>query len=325
MSITRRTLLEAIPFGAAAQIAMGAATDPKTGMPTRVFGKTGARISVAAMGCGSRLLSYGTEEKAVEVLHKAMDLGVNYLDSAYSYGNGKSETWVGKALQGRRKGIWVTTKINARDGDKAQQIIEGSLKRLGLDQVDLIHVHSLLGMDDLAKVEAEGGVLKVLYKLRDQKVTRFIGVTSHTDPTTLGAALERHDFDCTQMALNAALVGMTSGKGGMVINKAMKDSFEHIALPVALKKKMGVTAMKVFAQGGLSHAASIDQLIRYALSLPVTAAVMGMPQPENIDENIRLAKAFKPLKKSEMKDLSKRLSEEHKAQLDLFFRDHVDA
>jgi hypothetical protein len=92
MPITRRTFLEAIPFGAAAQAAMGAKTDPKTGMPTRVLGRTGARVSVVGMGCGSRLLSYGAEDKAVEALHKAMDLGVTYIDTAYGYGGGKSES-----------------------------------------------------------------------------------------------------------------------------------------------------------------------------------------------------------------------------------------
>ncbi len=304
---------------------MGGKTDAKSGMPTRILGRTGARVSVAAMGCGSRLLSYGTEEKAVEALHKAFAQGVTYVDTAYSYGSGKSEGWVGAAIRDRRKGLWLATKISERDGAKAEKIFEASLKRLGVDQVDLIHVHSLLGAEDLAKVEAPDGLLKLLYKLRDQKITRFIGVTSHTDPTTLKTALERHDFDCTQMALNAALVGMTNGKGGMIINREMKDSFEHIALPVALKKKMGVTAMKLFAQDGLVNAAPIDTLIRYALSLPVAAGVMGMPKHEFIDENIRLAKAFKPLKKSEMRDLSQKLSVEHKARLDRFFADHVDA
>jgi hypothetical protein len=325
MPLSRRSFLEAIPFGAAAASAMGARTDPKTGMPTRVLGRTGVRVSVAAMGCGSRLLSYETEDKAVEALHTAMNLGVTYLDTAYSYGNGKSETWVGKAIQGRRKGLWIATKINERDGAKAEKILEASLKRLGVDQVDLIHVHALGDMDDLAKVEAPDGVLKVLYRLRDQKVTRFIGVTSHTDPATLKAALERNDFDCTQMALNAALAGMTNGKGGMIINRELKDSFEHVALPVALKKKMGVTAMKLFAQDGLVHAAPIDTLIRYSLSLPVAAAVMGMPKLEFIDEDVRLAKAFKPLRKTEMRDLSGKLSREHKARLDRFFATHIDA
>jgi predicted aldo/keto reductase-like oxidoreductase len=325
MSISRRTLLHSIPFGAMAVRSLDAGVDSKSGMPMRTLGKTGARVSCVGLGCGSRLLSYQEQDKAVEAIHKALSMGVNYLDSAFGYGGGKSETWVGQAIKGRREGLFVVTKMQERDGAKAMAVIEASLRRLGVDRVDLIHVHSLLGAEDLARLEAKGGLLETLYKARDQKLCRFIGVTSHTDPATLRTAIERHDFDCTQMALNAALVGMMNGKGGMVINKELTTSFEHIALPAALKKKMGVTAMKIFAQDGLVNAAPVDTLIRYSLSLPVAAAVLGMPKLGFMDENIAVAKAFKPLRKSEMKDLSGKLSREHKARLDQFFRDHADA
>ncbi len=320
MSLSRRTFLESL---IAANAALAAKIDHKSGMPTRVLGKTKGRVSAVAMGCGSRLLSYQTEDKALAAIEKALSLGITYFDTAFGYGNGVSETWVGRGLEGKRKRVWIATKINERDGDKSMRILEESLKRLRTDHVDLIHIHSLQRMDDLAKVEA--GSLKTLYKLRDQKVTRFIGVTSHTDPLTLKTALERHDFDCTQMSLNAALVGMKDGQKGMEINKAMKDSFEHIALPVALKKKMGVTAMKIFGQERLLGAAPIERLIHYSMSLPVASVVLGMPQLEFLDQNVAAVKAFKPLGKPDMKDLSDRLSHEYKAQLDRFFSNHVDA
>jgi predicted aldo/keto reductase-like oxidoreductase len=224
----------------------------------------------------------------------------------------------------RRKEVWLATKINARKYDEAMRILEGSMKRLQTDQVDLIHVHSLTTPEDLAEIEASDGVLKAVMKLRDQKVTRFMGITSHTDPQVLKSALERHDFDCTQMALNAARVGMANAPGGFAMNP-MHDSFETLALPVANRKKMGVIAMKVFAQEKLSGAAPVEQLIRYSMSLPVGAAVVGMPKPEYIDENIRIAKAFKPLSADEMRSLSGRLAGEHKAHLDQFFSDHIDA
>src|SRR4029077_17627656 len=133
-------------------------------------------------------------------------------------------------------------------GDAAMRTIEGSLKRLQTDHLDLIHIHGLTTDDDLAAGEAKDGVINTLLKLRDQKVTRFIGVTSHTDPVVLKQALERHDFDCTQMALNAGMVNMLSGGGGrgMLPNPAMTTSFETTALPVALKKKMGVLAIKIY-------------------------------------------------------------------------------
>jgi hypothetical protein len=127
------------------------------------------------------------------------------------------------------------------------------------------------------------------------------------------------------MALNAAHAGMMNGQGGMVINPKLTTSFEHVAMPVALKKKIGVTAMKIFAQEKLVGAAPIESLIRYALTLPVAAAVLGMPKLEYIDQNISVAKAFKPFGKPEMNDLSGKLSKQYKAQLDNFFRNHVDA
>ncbi|MBI4904224.1 MAG: aldo/keto reductase [Acidobacteria bacterium] len=323
MSLSRRSFLESTalaPFFA--EFAAGMAVDKKTGMPTRTLGKTGATVSCVAFGCGSRFLSYKEEYKALEAVNKAIDLGVTYLDTAFGYGNGVSETRIGKVLKTRRKEVWVATKINKRGYDESMALIEGSLKRLQTDQVDLIHIHSLTNMDDLKA--AENGLLKALYKAKEQKMTRFIGVTSHTDPLVLKTALERHDLDCTQMALNAAHVGMRNGKGGMVINPDMKDSFELTALPVALKKKMGVTAMKIFGQEGLVGKAPIDKLIRYSLSLPVASAVLGMPKVEHIEEDIRIAKAFQPLPKKDKDALVKDLLP-MKAELDRFFANHVDA
>jgi predicted aldo/keto reductase-like oxidoreductase len=203
--------------------------------------------------------------------------------------------------------------------------LEGSLKRLQIDHFDLIHVHSLTDEDDLAKVEAKGGVLETLHKLKDQKVTRFIGITSHTDPTVLAKALDRHDFDCTQMALNAGMVGMKNGSPNMIINPAMKTSFQTVALPVANRKKMGVIAMKIFAQEGLLNQAPLEKLMYYALSLPVTLVTIGMPKMEHIDSNIAMAKAFKAMPKSEMQELSTRLSSKNKEAFDRYLSTHIDA
>ena len=97
-----------------------------------------------------------------------------------------------------------------------------------------------------------------------------MGITSHTDPETLAKALGRYEVDCTQMALNAALQGMMSGSGKMVINPAMSTSFEHVALPVAVKKNLGIIAMKAFAQEDIiGEDATPAKLLQYALSLPI--------------------------------------------------------
>jgi len=325
--LSRREFLETSAAAAAtAAISTGRAAERK--LPTRPLGKTGAQVTILALGCGSRLLSYEKPEAAVEAINLALDLGIGYLDTAYGYGNGRSETWVGQVMKTRRKEVFLTTKINARAGDEAQRILEGSLKRLQTDHVDLIHIHSLTDEADLAKIEEKGGVLDVLHKLRDQKVTRFIGVTSHTDPVVLRTALERHDFDCTQMALNAALQGMANGQGKMVLNAAMKTSFELVALPAAHKKNMGILAMKSMGQEDLVGApprkADPARLLQYTLSLPVAACVVGMPALDMIRQNIAAAAAFKPMPKDEMKRFSEQMAEANKLALDRRFMHHCD-
>jgi predicted aldo/keto reductase-like oxidoreductase len=127
------------------------------------------------------------------------------------------------------------------------------------------------------------------------------------------------------MALNAGLVGMKNGKGGMIPNDAIKTSFETVALPEANRKKMGVIAMKVMAQDALIGPAEPSKLMYYSLSLPITAVVIGMPKFDHIEENCRLAKAFKPLPASEKKKMADELSAKYKAQLDHFFSNHIDA
>jgi hypothetical protein len=325
MSISRRQFLETTALGSiAAGSVLGA--NGGGGIPTRVLGKTGAKVSILAMGGGSRFLKYTEEDKAIAAMQRALDLGITYIDTSDDYGKDHlSEERIGKAIKGRRKGLFLATKLSNRDGDQAAGIVEASLRALQLDQVDLIHIHSLNSPEDLERVEAKGGVLEQLMKLRDQKLTRFIGITSHAHPIALKTALERHDFDCTQMALNAAQVAMQNGKGSMIPNPEMKPSFESTALPVANRKKMGVIAMKVYAQDALWNQAKAEKLLYYSLSLPVTTAVVGMPKMEHIDDNVRMAKAFKPLPRSEMKQLSQVLSEKNKQALDLFFAQHVDA
>jgi aryl-alcohol dehydrogenase-like predicted oxidoreductase len=303
--------------------ALGGLAAARGAMPTRVLGRTGANVSILAFGGGARFLSYPNEEKALAALTLALDLGVNYIDTSNGYGKGVSEKRIGKILRAYRYKAFVATKVDERDGDKALRAVEQSLKRLGTDHVDLLHIHSLTDQADLAAIE-NGGVLKALYRLRDQKVARAIGITSHLDPAVLKTALERHDFDCTQMALNAALAGMGDGKGDWHMNPRPQASFESLALPVAVRKNMGVIAMKVFAQGELEGKAPADRLLRYCLSLPVATSVVGMGTLEQIETNAGIARAFTPLPASEMDELSQRLSGAHRAAVERRLRNHVD-
>lgn len=322
LDLTRRHFLG----GAAAIAAAGQTAQSKGKLPSRTLGRTGATPSILAMGCGSRLAMYEEEDKAVEALNLALDLGVTYLDTAQSYGGGDSELWVGKVMAQRRKEVFLATKIGLRDYDQAMRRTEESLKRLQTDQIDLIHIHSLRGQEDLAAIEA--GSLRALMELRDQKVCRFAGVTSHSYPDVLATALERHDFDCTQMALNAAKQGRSENARNPV-DHLPEDSFEAVALPVALRKRMGVLAMKVTGQEALvgsGHGKSgVGRLLQYALSLPITSAVVGMPTLEYLREDVGYAANFQPMARADMDRFSEELAGANKQAMDHRFHCHVDA
>jgi predicted aldo/keto reductase-like oxidoreductase len=313
MSISRRHFLETTAAGA-----LAGSVNAAPAMPTRVLGKTGQRVSILAFGGGSRFLEY-KEEQGIEILNKALASGITYVDTAESYGKGgESQKRIGKAFQARggKKNIFLASKISQRGYDEFLKSLDDSLKRLQVDQIDLLHIHSLAGEDDLAKISAPNGTFKALMRAKEQKLARFIGITCHSHPDVLKTALERHDFDCTQMALNAAQRAQVKGA---------KPCFETLALPVAKAKNMGVIAMKIWAQDALKGQASAEKLMYYSLSLPVTAVVIGMPKPEHVEENITLAKSFKPLSPAEMHKLSGELAPKNYLALENFFRDHVDA
>ncbi|HEY3586589.1 MAG TPA: aldo/keto reductase, partial [Myxococcaceae bacterium] len=269
-------------------------------------------------------LMYKDEDKALEALSMALDLGITYIDTAHSYGDGKSEERVGRLMPERRKGVTLATKLSARTADDARRQIELSLKRLRTDRLDVLHIHMLKDEADLATIEAPDGVLKALHEARDQKIARAIGITCHASPSALKAALERHDFDCTQMALNAAMARMAEGRGGMKATRMPSGGFEELALPVAVRKRMGVIAMKVFGQDQLAGAAPFADLLTYALSLPVSLASCGMPKREYIERNVELARHFKPMTAEERRRLVDSIAADRKVSMGAFFLDHRD-
>jgi aryl-alcohol dehydrogenase-like predicted oxidoreductase len=316
--VSRREFLETsgLAAGAVAALpalppALAAEAAGATRLPHRTLGRTGASVSILAMGCGSRFLAYPASE-ATAVLEKAVALGIDYLDTAQSYGDGESESRLGRFLATRRKDVFLATKIptRSRTRDAALREIEGSLKRLQTDHLDLVHLHSLGDDADLAKVEAPDGAIKALYELRDQKVTRFIGMTSHTDGAVMAKAIERNDLDCVQMAMNPARAAR----------------FEEMALPAADRKNLGVILMKVTGQDRLLSDGAVDagSLLRYAWSLPITTAVCGMPKLEFLEANVAAARAFSsPLAPAEMEALRTKLAG-RQVVLERFFAHHHD-
>ncbi len=300
---SRRKFLEKLSVGTAASLSLSvlpgfgqvrtAASGP---LPNRILGRTGAQVSILAFGCGSRFLMYEDEQESLEVLNRAINQGITYLDTAYSYGDGKSEGRVGKVMATRRKEVWLATKIPDRTRDGFLRRLEGSLKRLQVDHVDLVHIHGLAKADDLAAIEAPDGAMKGLLEAREQKMARFIGMTSHTSGEIMAQAIEHNDLDCVQMALNASRNGR----------------FEELALPAARKKNLGIIAMKVTGQefllGTGPGRTNMDALLHYSMSLPVSTAVVGMPKVEMLDYNLSVARSFSSLTEWEMQQLRDILS-----------------
>jgi hypothetical protein len=268
---------------------------------------------------------YKDPEKGLAALDRALKGGINYIDSAATYGDGQSEQWIGQYLKSNKKNFFLVTKITPRKADEAKRQIERSLKNLGQSQVDLMHIHSLGNEDDLAAVESKGGILEILQQMKEQKVARFIGVTSHTNPKVLAEFLGRQQLDSVQMALNIAQIGNGGPSAKAGEGQTGASGFEAIAMPVALRKKMGITAMKVFAQEKLLGKAAPEMLLRYSMTLPVAAAVVGMPRMEHLEANLQVAQAFRPLGGDEMKQLPATVSDQMRASIDRFFAEHADA
>jgi len=299
--ISRRQFLENIGLGTAAGTSLlllkdvANARPPSAALPSRTLGRTGAKVSILAFGCGSRFLMYKDEDSSA-ILNRAIDLGITYLDTAYAYGDGESETRVGRVMATRRKDVWLATKIPDRTRDEFLRRLEASLKRLQTDHVDLVHIHSLGQADDLAKIGAPNGAMKGLMEAREQKMARFAGMTSHTNGEVMATAIQRHDLDCVQMALNASRNGR----------------FEELALPAANAKNLGVIAMKVTGQeflvGDGPGKADMNSLLRYSMSLPVTTAVVGMPRPEMLAHNVETARNFSALNDQEKEHLRQQLN-----------------
>jgi len=282
-------------------------------MPQRVLGKTNVQVSALALGgvIGMQLPP-SAEHDPVAIAEMALNLGVTYFDTAPSYNNGQSETNYGHVLARRRKEVFLATKTGDRNYDGTLRSIEQSLKRLRTDHVDLIQIHGITNTEDLDAWEKPAGVLTALRKLRDQKVTRFIGLTGHDSSTRLREAIERYDFDTLLTTLNPV---------------SRRQSYREDLLPVANRKQMGVIAMKVMGGGNGClatgnplkkvlrpyHDETARQvvpasLIRYTLSLPVSVAVIGVASVEQLKANVRMVCEATPMTIAERKELEVAMS-----------------
>ncbi len=269
--------------------------DPK-GLPTTILGKTKARVPLIALGTGSRFLSIEDENEALELLTYALDNGLYYWDTAHSYGNKrvKSEHLLGRILKERREEVFLSTKIRAREPDEAMKQIEESLKRLQTDYLDILNLHEIQSMDDARNILRKNGVHALVQKMKDQGVARNVGYTGHSSAQAKAWLAAEGDFDFMLIALNHFREG---------------QDFEKNAVPIAAKKGMGVSVMKVVRPRETIENLAASDLIKYALTLrDANACVIGIDSMTVLKHNIRLLKNFEPLSPGRMKELRGSLS-----------------
>ena len=273
-----------------------------TGLPTRVLGRTGQRVSILCLG-GWHIGSVKDTSEAVRIMHAAIDEGLTFFDNAWDYHDGRSEEVMGKALTGgRRQKVFLMSKNCERDYAGSMKNLDDSLRRLGTDHLDLWQFHEMVYDNDPDWVFEKGGMKAALEAKKAGKV-RHIGFTGHKDPRIHLKMLGKpFDWDTAQMPIN-------------LLDRYYR-SFQQEVLPVCLKKNVGVIGMKGLAGGG-TEGRLIEKLgmraedcYRYCLSLPVSTQVVGITTMEQLKADVAMARNFKPMAAAEREALLSKVRDE---------------
>ena len=326
--LTSGTVLSRASSGVLPDLPVNART--QGAMPTRNLGKTDYKVGIFSLGGQAALEKPNNFDVAVPIVERALDLGVNYIDTSSIYGGPErwSEQYIGKVMKSRRSETFLATKTKERTRDGSLRMIEQSLKLLNTDHVDLWQLHDVGLPEDVNAIFAKGGAMEALLEMQQQKVVRYLGVTGHYRPEALIDTINRHPFDTILMALNAA--------------DAHIHSFSDELLPLAVEKQMGIIGMKVPSRGRLlsswepppldqqkhswegsaiatrSGVMSMKDAMRFTLSHPVSTVIVGCDSIAQLEENVQIARDFTPLSRSQMASLN--ALAEPVAKQSLFFR-----
>jgi predicted aldo/keto reductase-like oxidoreductase len=277
---------------AAAGLAASTQAQVKAGdIPTRTFGKTGAKLTIIGQAGGRFPMCTYDEAKAIT--RRAYELGVNYFDNARLYWGGKSEEVYGEAIGDVRKNVFLTTKSAKYTKQEAMADLHASLKALKTDYVDLWQIHQVSEMSEVEQIFGPKGSIEAFEQAKKEGKCRFIGFTGHRDPKVHLEMLKRYDkYDTILMPLNPTDPSYLS--------------FEKLVLPVAVERGMGIQGMKSTANSKLLHTVTLRDCLGYVLSLPIHTLALGCTTLGQIEDDVRIAKAFQKLNETEMATLRKR-------------------
>jgi aryl-alcohol dehydrogenase-like predicted oxidoreductase len=253
----------------------------------RPLGSTGERISAIGVG-GYHIGSLPTKEESIKLIRTALDRGINFMDNCWDYHDGKSEVWMGEALQaGNRKKAFLMSKIDGQKKGPATKQIEESLRRLKTETIDLMQMHEMIRVEDPERI-FEGGAIEALQEAKKAGKIRYIGFTGHKDPKIHLAVLEsarkrNFKFDAVQMPLN--------------VMDAHFKSFEKEVLPILLRDKIGVLGMKPLGSGAILQSGKVTAIecLHYALNLPTSTVITGMDNMARLEQAIEAIRTFKPM------------------------------
>lgn len=292
---------------------------PAPVMPTRNLGKTGWTVGIFSLGGQSALERKDNDAVAVPIIERALDLGVNYIDTSSIYGGPErpSERYIGHVMKRRRKEAFLATKSKERSRDGSLRMLEESLKLLQTDHIDAWQLHDIGTMSDVNEVFAKGGAMEAFLQAREQKIVRCLGITGHHRPDALMECIRRFPFDTVLMGVNAADVH--------------QDSFAEGLLPMALERQMGIIGMKIPARGRILSSwtppplerqkrmwegganvttkpgvLTMREAVNYALTLPISTVIIGIDSIAQLEENVKIAREFTPLSDHQMAELAAR-------------------
>jgi uncharacterized protein len=261
-------------------------------IPMRPFGRH-TDVKISALGLGGHHLGQAADVKtAKQLVHAAIDGGVTFFDNCWEYHRGKSEVWMGDALQGKRDRVFLMTKVctHGRDGSLAMQMLEQSLTRLRTDHLDLWQIHGVVFENDPELFIRPGGAAEALHKAKEQGKVRFLGFTGHKRPEVHLAMLNvGFPWDSVQMPLNPFDSSFLS--------------FEQAVLPELNRRGIAALGMKPIGGNGdmvKKGAISAEQALAYAMSLPVTTTITGMEKMDVLQQNLAVAQGFQPMNEQQM-------------------------
>ena len=263
-------------------------------IPVRTLGKTDIKVTILGLGGEGILRTFGYDHEVYTLINRAVDLGINYLESARAYSG--SEAYYGRALKEKRKDIFLASKSHARNKKGALSHLDETLRNMRTDYLDLWQVHDVRGKADVREIFGPGGAIEAFAEAKEKGLVRFIGVTGHHDPDILIQCIELFDFDTVLLPVNPA--------------EPFYRSFLDKVIPTAQKKQMGIIGMKVYFRGFASKIPwyeTMEPFLHFALSRPVTTVVIGCDSVEQLEENVTFAARFKPMQEKQMKTLMEKV------------------